>query len=170
MRHPIALPVAAALAGLMAAPVHAQEVPACDRFAWSLRREQAAFAEPGLPVLRSGSALPAGATAASLELRPAAEVSLPFPPERPPGPETRAGFLRLPAVPAGLYQVTVSDEAWIDVGQEGTVPLRSVGQSGQRGCASVRKSLRFQLGAAPVTIQVSGAATERIAVSLLRAD
>lgn len=53
---------AGALVGLpiLSAAPAAQEVPACERFAWSVQRELAAFAEPSLPVLAPGASLPAG--------------------------------------------------------------------------------------------------------------
>lgn len=164
---------AGALVGLpilSAAPAVAQEFPACERFAWSVQRELAAFAEPGLPVLAPGASLPAGTMAVSLRLRPAAEANFPVPPERAPKPDTFGGFVTAPAVPGGVYQVTVSGEAWIDVSQGGRTSLKSLGQSGQKGCPSVRKSLRFRLEPGPVTIQLSGAPVDQVAVGLFRAD
>lgn len=164
----VLLSVMASLAA--APPATAQEIPACDRFAWSVKREQVAFAAPDRPALASGSVLPSGTMASTLQLGPVAAIAFPVRPERTPKPATFGGFVTAPAIPGGVYQVTVSDEAWIDVSQDGTTSLKSLGQSGQKGCPSVRKSLRFQLDAAPVTIQISGSGAERISVGLFKAE
>lgn len=170
MRRLAILTAAVGLAGLPAVSATAQEVSACDRFTWSVKREQAAFAATDLPALPPGSVLVAGTTAGTLPLRPVADVAFPVPPERSPKPGSLGGFVTIPALAVGTYQVTVSDEAWIDVSQDGISTLKPLDHSGQKGCPSVRKSIRFQLGAAPVTIQISGASVERISVALLQAE
>jgi hypothetical protein len=47
-------------------------------------------------------------------------------------------------------------------------PLKSLDQSGQKGCPSVRKSIRFQFDAGPLTIQISGTTAEHISVGLFK--
>ncbi len=145
-------------------------MPTCDRFAWSVKREQTAFASAGLPVLTSGSALPAEKMAGTLQLKPVAELAFPLPPERTPKPGTFGGFITAPGISDGVYQVTLSDDAWIDVFQDGRTSLKSLGGSGKKGCPSVRKSIRFELSAGPVTIQISGTTAERISIGLFRAE
>jgi len=65
----------------------------------------------------------------------------------------------------GLYQVTASGDAWIDVVQDGRF-VKSVGSTGRRDCPGLRKSLRFELHPAPFVIQVSGVASETITLAV----
>ncbi len=138
---------------------------ACAAFAWPLQRELQRLTAPGLRSVESGGALRAD-DAAVLQLQPFADVAYPLPPERQPKQPAAFGgvvFAEAPPVP-GLYQITLSAEAWIDVAQNGQ-RLKSVAFSGKQGCPGMRKSVRFELSAAPVTIQISGAAESRIAVA-----
>src|SRR3954469_308943 len=111
MQRLVILSLAVSLAGLPMASAMAKEASACDRFAWSVKREEAAFAAADLPVLTPGSVLPAEKMAGTLPLKPIAELAFPFPPERTPRPGTLGGFITAPAVAEGIYQVTISDEA-----------------------------------------------------------
>jgi hypothetical protein len=61
--------------------------------------------------------------------------------------------------------VTLSEEAWIDVVQDGRY-ARSVGSSRRSDCPGLRKSVRFQLGAAPFVLQLSGADSDSVAVAI----
>lgn len=90
-----------------------------------------------------------------------------MPPERKPRTEqSHGGMLRLPAMPkAGIYQITLSDDAWIDVIQNGRY-ARSVGSTGRGDCPGVRKSVRLDLDASPVVLQLSGVAPDTIAVTI----
>lgn len=144
---------------------------ACTGFAWPLLREQAWFSAPGLPRLESGATLSAAMPGALLVLRPVAEADLPLPPSRAPNPGTYAGVLRLepPMVP-GTYQVTLSDRAWIDVSQDGKTMRPSGAHTAQQGCPDLAKSVRFQLGTAPVTVIVSGAKAESIKIAVAPAE
>jgi hypothetical protein len=144
---------------------------ACAGFDWSLLREQAWFAAPGLPQVASGGSLPEGMPGALLGLRPQAEVAPPFPPSREAKPGTYGGVLTVPApVTPGLYQVTLSDGAWIDVSQDGTTPRPPVAHTMRPGCRSVAKSVRFQLGTTPITIVVSGAKADTIRIAVSPAE
>ncbi len=79
MRSLAVLSFVASLAGSSMISATAQETPAFDRFAWSVRREQVAFAAANLLVLNSRSALRAEEMAGTLQLKPVAEVAFPFP-------------------------------------------------------------------------------------------
>jgi len=156
--------------GLLASPALAQEPPACA-FDWPLRREQAWFEASALPRVETGATLPADQPGAVLALKPVAEVEFPFPPSREPSPGSYAGYVRLPApVSAGLYQVTISGNGWLDVSQEPDGPRPSVAHTGNRNCPSLRKSLRFQLASKPVVIVISGAGAETIKVAFAPAE
>ncbi len=93
------------------------------------------------------AALPAGALV--IRLQPGAQAIFEMPPERKP----RSGAVAwrhgaiAPALPKpGIYQITLSDDAWIDVIQNGRY-ARSVGSTGRSDCPGVRKSVRLDLDA-----------------------
>ncbi|KST58709.1 hypothetical protein AO398_20900 [Methylobacterium sp. GXS13] len=162
--------LAVGLAAISISSAKAADAPACASFAWSIAREQTAFAAPKLSALASGSALPSEAGAAQLTLKPASEIALPVPSERPAKPDTFSGFVTATVPAAGTYQVTLSDEAWIDVSQDGRSTLKPTAHSGKVGCPDVRKSVRFALNAGPATIEISRAARPQIKLGLLKAE
>ncbi|MDI1262734.1 MAG: hypothetical protein PS018_05705 [bacterium] len=140
----------------------------CEKFAWPLARERATFAAPDKTALASGatlSAIPAGPLV--IRLQPAAEATFAMPPERKPRSEQwHGGMVQFPALPkAGIYQITLSDEAWIDVVQNGRY-ARSVGSTGRGDCPGVRKSVRLDLDAAPFALQVSGVPSDSIVIAI----
>jgi hypothetical protein len=154
-----------------AMPLHAQDKPACEQFEWSIKREQAFFGAAGLSLAASGLKLDSIGAGVALELQPHASVAFISPPERQPkSPDSFSGVISFANVPkAGLYQVTLSAEAWIDVIQNGQA-LKSTAHSGKRGCADVRKSVRFELKPGALTIQISGAAERTVKLAVLPAE
>lgn len=140
----------------------------CEKFAWSIARQRDAFAASEKTTVSSGetlNALPAGALV--IRLQPGAQASFAMPPERKPRTEPwHGGMVRLPALPRpGIYQITLSDDAWIDVIQNGRY-ARAVGSTGRSDCPGVRKSVRLDLDASPVVLQISGVAPDAIAVTI----
>ncbi|WOH67011.1 hypothetical protein [Bradyrhizobium sp. BWA-3-5] len=140
----------------------------CEKFAWSLARQREAFAAPDKTTIAAGEtlhALPTGALV--IRLQPGVQASFAMPPERKPRIEQwHGGIVRLPAPPkAGIYQITLSDDAWIDVIQNGRY-TRSVGSTGRGDCPGVRKSVRLDLDASPFVLQLSGVAPDTIAVTI----
>lgn len=152
-----------------AVPALAQDPAGCDKFKWPVDRERAALNTPGLGKLASGSELTALPTTARLGLRPTAEAALPLTPERKPKDGTFAGFVALKSpVEAGVYTVSLSDYAWLDVVQNGRM-LKPVAFSGVTGCESIRKVVKFELSNVPVLVQVSGVAADSILIALMPA-
>ena len=150
----------------------AAEDTGCDKFAWPLQRERAQFAAPDKVKVVAGAELAALPSAAViLSLQPATQASYLLPPERKPKFENWfGGALRFPAPEkAGSYQVTLSQEAWIDVVQDGRY-ARSIGSSGRSDCTGLRKSVRFELNATPFVIQLSGVTSEAIVVGISRSE
>ncbi|MGC2134543.1 MAG: hypothetical protein WA661_14930, partial [Xanthobacteraceae bacterium] len=98
-----------------------------------------------------------------LALAPLADAKLPVPPSRAPkDADSYAGFIQAAAVPkSGTYRVTLSAPAWIDVIQNGQA-AKSTAFSGATGCAGVRKSVKFDLAAAPFTVELSGTTAHAI--------
>ena len=120
---------------LLSAASEAEE--GCEKFAWSLSRERAWFAASEKAAVVAGESLTAVPNAAfNVRLQPASEASFVLPPERKPRSDGGfGGIVRLPALDrAGIYQITVSDEAWIDVVQDDRY-ARSVGSTGRSDCS-----------------------------------
>jgi hypothetical protein len=158
--------VAIALLALLG-PANAAD-DGCEKFAWSLARERVALAAADKATVAADEALsvlPVGALV--IRLQPGAQASFAMPPERKPRSEQwHGGMVRLPALAKpGIYQITLSDDAWIDVIQNGRY-ARSVGSTGRSDCPGVRKSVRLDLDASPVVLQVSGVVPDTIAVTI----
>ena len=140
----------------------------CGKFAWSLTREQALFAAANKPNVKAGEMLAAiPKSAIILQLQSGADAAFVMPPERKPKPERwYGGMLRLLALDKpGIYQVTLSEEAWIDVVQDGRY-ARSVGSTGRSDCPGLRKSVRLDLAAAPFMLQLSGVTSASVVIAI----
>ncbi|MBR1271023.1 hypothetical protein JQ629_26450 [Bradyrhizobium sp. AUGA SZCCT0222] len=140
----------------------------CEKFAWSLARERAWFTASDKTSVASGATLAAFPKAAiAISLRPAGEAVFEMPPERKPRIERWfGGSVRFPATERpGIYQVTLSEDAWIDIVQDGRY-ARSVGSTGRSDCPGLRKSLRLELGTTPFTLQVSGVPSDAIVIAI----
>lgn len=141
-----------------AVPVLAQEPVGCDKFKWPLDKERATLTGSDLPKVESGSRINWRLPFATIvALVPLAEAKLPMAPERAPkSNESFAGFIQSPAsAKAATYKITLSSEGWIDVVQDGR-RVGSITSTGVRGCDGVRKSVKFDLAAAPFVVQISG--------------
>ena len=159
--------------GFVAAALFALHAPAfaedgCGRFAWPLAREQALFAAQDRLAVNAGDILPSipkGAFILALQAGTAAAFVMP--PERKPKSERWfGGMLRFPAPSKpGIVQVTLSEEAWIDVVQDERY-ARSLGSTGRSDCPGLRKSVRFELGTAPFVLQLSGVASESVVTAV----
>jgi hypothetical protein len=144
------------IALLMAVPAFAQEPVGCDKFKWPVERERALLASPS--PISSGGAMPQPlAAAVTVALVPYADANLPVPPSRAPkSADTYAGFVNAAAIAKpGTYRVTLSAPAWIDAVQNGHA-LKSTAFSGASGCSGIAKSVKFELSAAPFSIELSG--------------
>ena len=140
----------------------------CDKFAWPMARERTLLAAADKPVVQAGqtlAAIPKGAFV--LNLQSGAEAAFAMPPERKPRAERWfGGTIRFSGLEKpGIYQVTLSEEAWIDVVQHDRY-ARSVGSTGRGDCPGLRKSVRLDLVAAPFVLQVSGVTSESIVVAI----
>jgi hypothetical protein len=148
----------------MAAPAFAQEPVGCDKFKWPLDKERATLNGTDLPKVVSGSRVAFQIPFATIVgLLPYADAKLPASPERAPkSPDTFAGFFEAPAPKqAGSYKMTLSAEGWIDVTQSGHA-VKSTAFSGALGCEGIRKSVKFDLAAAPFTVELSGIKADTI--------
>jgi hypothetical protein len=152
---------------LVAAPpgrATADDPSGCAAFKWPIERERAALAAAGKPAIANGGAL-AYDQVVTLKLASLAEAGLPHPPERAPqSAHSFAGHFTLaaPAKP-GTYLITLASYGWIDVVDNGAF-LHPMAFSGTVGCEGARKSVRFDLPARPLDIQLSGVKDAEIGV------
>ena len=148
----------------------AEEPSGCDKFKWPIERERAALSAPDRAQLASGSeqaALPSSAI--TLGLVAPGEARLPAPPERAPKDGTFAGFTSIKAAKAGLYTVSLSSGAWVDVVQDGHF-LKPVAFSGATDCDGIRKTVKYDLAASPFVLQVSGSKENSLSVAIQLSD
>jgi hypothetical protein len=162
-------PVLIALVFLGTAPAWAAEEPSgCDKFKWNIDHARAALTAPDRVKLTSGgevAALPS--TGMTLALRPPADAKLPTPPERAPKEGTFAGFASFKsALKAGLYTISLSTGGWIDVVQDGHA-LKPKAFSGATDCDGIRKTMKYEIGASPFVLQISGIKEDSISVAIL---
>jgi hypothetical protein len=168
MRRPLVI----ALLLLGTAPALAAEEPSgCDKFKWPIERERAALTAPDHAKLASGSeqaALPSSGV--TLALVAPSDARLPSPPERAPKDGTFAGFTSFKTAPkAGLYTISLSAGAWVDVVQDGHF-LKPVAFSGATDCDGIRKTMKYELSAQPFVLQISGAKDNSVSVAILPAE
>ena len=117
---------------LSVAQVWAAEEPSgCDKFKWTIDHERAALTASNRANLNSGADLNAlPSSGVTLTLVAPADAKLPSPPQRAPKEGTFAGFANVRAAPkAGLYTISLSGNAWVDVVQDGHF-LKPKGVSG----------------------------------------
>jgi len=135
----------------------------CDAFKWPVAREQALF--PAAPAARSGAELTVG-QAVDFSLAAVDAISFEVPPEHAPAAGTFGATASVTVPPEGELQFSLSDEAWIDVVQDGHA-VKSSAFSGVKTCPGIRKSVRFKLTAGQATVQLSGAKKADLKVAVL---
>jgi hypothetical protein len=161
-----------ALALLGAAPARAAEEPSgCDKFKWNIDRERAALTAPDRAKLASGAELAnLPSTGLTLGLIAPAEAKLPSPPERAPKEGTFAGFATFKNPPkAGIYTVSLSAGGWVDLVQDGHA-LKPKAFSGATDCDGIRKTMKYEIGASPLVLQVSGTKENSVSVAILPSE
>jgi hypothetical protein len=152
---------------LVGGGARAQDKSGCDQFKWSIARERGWFAGPK-PVV-SGATIAAGQGYA-VGLLPHESVAFRVPPERALKAGGYGAILAVAAIDkAGVYEITLSDEARVDAVQ-GDALVKSSDFSGQKECPGVRKSVRFELKPGPLTIQLSNGAAGAINLALAPAE
>jgi hypothetical protein len=165
-------PLLVAFVLLGAVPAWAAEEPSgCDKFKWNIDHERAALTAPDRMKLVSGGELTAlPSTGMTLDLSPPAEAKLPTPPERAPKEGTFAGFTSFKNPPkAGIYTVSLSAGAWVDVVQDGHL-LKPKAFSGATDCDGIRKTMKYEISANPFVLQVSGTKENSISIAILPSE
>ena len=154
----------------LATAAHAEEAPACAEFKWPLTVERSWFEAANSKELHSGAAVAEAVDGAfRIALKQSHEVAFVLLPEGKPKPDRPLGaVLTFGTVPMpGTYQVTLSDEAWIDVVQ-GFAYRPSIEFSEVNGCPGLRKSVRFEFKSAPLALQLSSASAPSLKVAIKR--
>jgi hypothetical protein len=138
----------------------------CDAFAWPVSNERAWFDQKALRRSASGVRLSRIDRAVEVTLEPTKAVRFFLPPAKAPSPDSYSGNVTFFGVPhPGVYQVTISREAAIDVFENG-MRIPKVAVSEATDCRSVRKSVRYRLGPGDlVLVQISGAAQPSIKIA-----
>jgi hypothetical protein len=153
-----------ALVLLFLAVAEAAAEESCRNFSWSVGRTIDLFDEP-LPMVQSAQSLPKEGVFAVM-LRPAAEVIYPTMPER--GSDGAWGaVITLENVPAGRYQIALSEEAWVEAIQDNAhLPIGPSSRTVE--CRGVRRSFEVEVKGEPLTLQLGGAGVRRLNVAVVR--
>jgi hypothetical protein len=166
-----ALGVLVAVLSIAAFGARAEEAAsACAHHKWSVEREAALLAHPREEA-GSGAEWRAEEDGAFLlKLEALGEVVFQAPPEHAPSEpaSSNGGVVRLTGLDSGLYEISLSEAAWIDVIQNGAF-AKSEDHSSDPGCA-IRKAVRFRLEAGEAVLQLSGAAASSIGVVVMRVE
>src|ERR1700741_1831233 len=149
----------------------AEEPSGCDKFKWNIDHERTALTAADRAKLASGAEIAAmPSTGMILALRTPSEAKLPSLPERAPKDGTFAGFTSFKTAPkAGIYTISLSAGAWVDVVQDGHL-LKPKAFSGATDCDGIRKTMKYELAASPFVLQVSGAKENAISIAILPSE
>ena len=137
--------------------------PVCTKLAWPVDHELALMSAANVDTA-SGTAV-SGAPPLGLSLKLATGVTLPTASLKAVDPAKFAGFVTLAAPAPGDYLVSLSSESWIDVIQNGH-SIVATDHSGDPNCPGLRKSVRFTLTAAPVTLEISNAPEDHVRIAI----
>jgi hypothetical protein len=144
-------------------------VAGCDAGKWPLSAVQTHFGGT-LPALGNGATLPALGAPALVNLSLQSDVAFPHPPGRTGKADPAyAAVIKLGAQPAGAYQITVSDGAWIDVAENNDLAKPSA-IIRPKDCPGIDKSIRFKTSGGPLAIEISGSYAKTIKVEAARAE
>ena len=164
-----ALGVLVAVLSVAAFGARAEEaVSDCANHKWSVEREAALLAHPQEEAGAGAEWRAEEDGAFLLKLQPLDKVVFEAPPERAPSePASSYGsVVRLVGLDSGVYEISLSEAAWIDVIQNGAF-AKSEDHSSGPGCA-IRKAVRFRLVAGEAVLQLSGAEAASIGVVVMR--
>lgn len=163
-----------ALIALAPVAACAEEQKPCSGFRWPIQTEMSWITfEDSQPLDTAAEIASPAAKAITLKMQPTKDAALPVKPgvkNQAIPPDSFAGWFTIASLPKeGLYQVTLSQHAWIDLIQNGEL-IPNAGFTGDPSCGVVRKSVRYRAGQGPVTVQISGAPNETIKVVVREAE
>lgn len=143
----------------------------CGAFKWPMDVEPGWLAGKSIDVDSGSSLATAPAATLMLTLAEASKVKFTLPPEgkSKPGAANAAILTLGPLATSDHCQVTLSEEAWIDVIQDGHF-VAPYDHSGAKECPGLRKSVRFELKPGTVIVQISAAAVDRLKLEIRPID
>jgi hypothetical protein len=149
----------------------AEEPSGCDKFKWNIDRERAALTATDRVKLASGAELAAvPSTGMMFALVAPGDARLPSPPERAPKEGTFAGFAKFTsAAKAGVYTISLSAGGWVDVVQNGNF-LKPKAFSGATDCDGIRKTMKYEISAGPLLLQISGIKENSVSIAILPSE
>jgi hypothetical protein len=167
--------LALACAAVLAVPFYASadEAGGCQGFAWPLATELQWMKATESGAVATGaklSSLPEKAI--TLSLKPMGDVSFPVAPTSRHKCRANAcgGIVNFDGVPeAGIYQVTLAKKGWVDVVQNGKA-IHSAAHTGKKDCDGLRKSVRFEIGPGPFSVELSNFADDSAKFAIRRAE
>jgi hypothetical protein len=166
------LALACAVAFVMPLHARADETGGCQGFAWPLATELQWMKATDSDAVASGAKLAfPPAKAITLSLKPMSDVSFSVAPTSRHKNHANAfgGVVNFDGVEAGIYQVTLAKKGWVDVVQNGKA-IRSAAHTGKKDCDGVRKSVRFEIGPGPFSIELSNFADDVAKFAIRRAE
>jgi hypothetical protein len=152
----------------------AAEPGGCESFAWPVTTELQWLKAADAEQVTSGSTLKAlPGKAISLSLLPMDKVAFTADAasrRKDADGKRYGGVVTFDSIgEPGIYQISLPMRGWIDVVQNGKT-LKSAAHSGKTDCDGVRKSVRFAIGAGPVTVEISGIPADTAKFAIRRGD
>jgi len=105
--------------------------------------------------------------AADVTLHPTRKVNYVAQPEKPGGSVAHGGMVAVAIAEAGIYQISLSSGAWIDVLKDGAPVISSAHAPGPP-CSGIRKTVQFPLPPGRAVIQISANADPAIQIMVSR--
>lgn len=169
MKRRFRLLLAACAVSAAAIPVARAQADPCATFKWPLIEERQWLQQPDKIEVTGTAQLDAPPRKALLVVAaPAAQVTFALPPSKTFKDASSSALISIKSIrEPGTYQVTLSEEAWIDLVQENKL-VASIDHSGVRGCQGLRKSVRFALKSGPLSVQLSASSAPRLLMTIRR--
>lgn len=172
--HASLLAAAALLSGVGAfgAAFAADPENSCTGSRWNVAHEHALFETSGKSAVAARESASAPEIRADrlydLSLAPQQDVHFVLRPEKRSLTDgAYAGLARLHVAAAGLYRISIDKPFWIDVIAKDQF-VESQDFAGFPGCGPPRKIVVYELPAGDLTLQLSGAVSPRVRVTLTR--
>ncbi|MBS0240025.1 MAG: hypothetical protein JSR89_16540 [Proteobacteria bacterium] len=145
----------------------------CTGFQWSVDTELGWAAAPEAQAVQTeGKIVSIPNKAIDVALQPAPTVKLPAASDikkQAIPKDSFSGWFSIGGIAkAGLYQITISNHAWIDVVQNNEL-VQSTAFSGDKNCKTLRKSVQYELSEGPAIVQISGSPDKTMRLTIREA-
>ena len=145
----------------------------CTGFQWSVETELGWAAAVDAQTVEMGGKIDSISNKAiDVALQPAPTVKLPAASDikkQAISKDSFSGWFSIGSVAkAGLYQITISNHAWIDIVQNNEL-VQSTAFSGDKNCKTLRKSVQYELSEGPAIVQISGSPDKTMRLTIREA-